>query len=458
MFDFSMAAGAAVMPPDNEIELKPLTTSETEGYDDADHNEEARGGGESVIKDSLCQPRPLLLFAICVSVSVALISSSKFAITSKRVSTNDGAPRRPTFVRFYSPGHCGTRFLTEIFMTNDVTATLSSRSKFRQHQNQTSRQHYATSLYWNEDNLFLGPYTRTANLSLSQFQQHVGIERFLPITHMGELDIETTCFNRLERKCRAHIVPERVFKDDLNRLQLKNWNREGNTTELKRYLVEDRLPKLLKIMKFFGPKDGLNQLVKFGHTHIFYDLETYHREMLSHEFDVKWVRIRRKRINVARSFAQDSGGHRPDPCLSEAGVVICPFDKMSILKPSRIVWDAWTVFIQHLWFVDEIEARWRVFLKNQGDGRVEIFTLKFQENSDTISPADVDELAAFMNVASPREVMRRMPHLSHIAGQKMSESEMETEALQYANTAPWCRQNDLESSVGFELDCSPDAY
>ena len=88
---------------------------------------------------------------------------------------------------------------------------------------------------------------------------------------------------------------------------------------------------------------------------------------------------------------------------------------------------------------------------------MEIFTLKFQEDSDAISSSDVDNLAAYMNVASPREVMGRMPHLSHIAGQKMSQSEMEAEALRYAKEAPWC-QNDLESPVGFELDCSPTAY
>ena len=114
--------------------------------------------------------------------------------------------------------------------------------------------------------------------------------------------------------------------------------------------------------------------------------------------------------------------------------------------------------MQHLWFVDEIEARWRVLVQNQGDDtKMDIFTLKFQENSDSISPNDVDDLAAFMNVASPREVMGRMPHLSHIAGPKMSQSEMEAEALRYAKEAPWC-QNDLESPVGFELDCSPTAY
>ena len=39
----------------------------------------------------------------------------------------------------------------------------------------------------------------------------------------------------------------------------------------------------------------------------------------------------------------------------------------------------------------------------------------------------------------------------------MSQSEMEAEALRYAKEAPWC-QNDLESPVGFELDCSPTAY
>ena len=449
------------MPSDNgntssctsEIELKSLTSeANCEGCDDNHIGEEARG------KYSLLQPRPLLPLAFCASIFVAIISSSRVVLSSKGSGTNHGAPHRPTFVRFYSPGHCGTRFLTEIFMTNDILSTTHSLDRFRNHKNQTAHLHYAPSLYWNEDNLYLGPYVRAVNLSVSRFQQHIGVERFLPTIPKNALDIDTTCLRRFERNCHARVAPERVFEDDLNRLQLKAWNREGNLTELNRFLVEDRLPKLVKIMNFFGRKDGLEQLVKFGHTHIFYDLENYHRE-LSKFFNVKWVRIRRKRINVARSFAQDRGGHRPDPCLSEKGVVVCPFDKMSLLKPSRIAWDAWTVFMQHLWFVDEIEARWRVLLQNQRDDtRMEIFTLKFQENSDSICPPDVDDLAAFMNVASPREVMGRMPHLSHITGPKMTQSEMEAEALRYANEAPWCRQNDLESPVGFELDCSTNAY
>ena len=408
------------MPPDNgntsactsEIELKSLTSeANCEGCDENQVEEEARN------KYSLLQPR-LLPLAFCASVFVAVISSSRALLASKRSDTNDGAPHRPTFVRFYSPGHCGTRFLTEIFMTNDIISTTNSPGGFRNHQNQTSHLHYTPSLYWNEDNLYLGPYVRAANLSLSQFQQHIGFERFLPTIPNNALDIDTTCLHRFERNCHAKASPKRVFEDDLNRLQLKAWNREGNATELSRFLVEDRLPKLVKIMNFFGRKDGLDQLVKYGHTHIFYDLDNYHRE-LSKSFNMKWVRIRRKRINVARSFAQDRGGRRPDPCLSEKGVVVCPFDKMSLLKPSRIAWDAWTVFMQHLWFVDEIEARWRVLVQNQGDDtKMDIFTLKFQEYSDSISPNDVDDLAAFMNVASPREVMGRMPHLSHIAGPK----------------------------------------
>lgn len=437
----------------SEIELKSLTSeANCEGCDENQVEEEARN------KYSLLQPRPLFSLAFCAcSIFVAVISSSRAVLSSKRSDTNDGAPHRPTFVRFYSPGHCGTRFLTEIFMTNDIISTTNSPGGFRNHQNQSSRLHYTPSLYWNEDNLYLGPYVRAANLTLPQYQQHIGVERFLPTIPKNALDIDTTCLQRFERNCHAKASPKRVFEDDLNRLQLKAWNREGNATELNRFFVEDRLPKLVKIINFFGRKDGLDQFVQFGHTHIFYDLDDYHRE-LSKSFNVKWVRIRRKRINVARSFAQDRGGRRPDPCLSEKGVVVCPFDKMSILKPSRIAWDAWTVFMQHLWFVDEIEARWRVFLKNQGDDTMEIFALTFQENSDSISPSDADDLAAFMNVASPREVMGRMPHLSHIAGPKMSQSEMEAEALRYAKEAPWCRQNDLESPVGFELDCSPNAY
>jgi len=461
--DFSVTVSAAApassdTTSDSEIELQPLSPSSVaEGSGSSDkectRNEEGREGGPS----NYYLSRLLVLVAIVVSIAAAIAAATKLVFSSIK----DGAPPRPTFVRFYSPGHCGTRFLTEIFMTKAVASTLpSSRHHHSQlPTSQVAAQHRATSLYWNEDSLYLGQYARAANLSLSQYQQHIGSNRFLPTIPMVDLDIDTTCLHRFDRKCHARVEPERVFKDDLRRVQLKGWNRYGNSTELEHYLVDNRIPKLSNIVQYFGPRDGLSQLVQFGHTHIFFDLTTYNMA-LSREFKVKWVRIRRRRTNVARSFAQDNGGKRPDPCLSEKGVVVCPWDETSILKPNRMVWDGWTVFQQHLWFVDEVEARWRMFLENQKGGRhLKVYVLRFQEDTDTISPADVDELASeFMNVDSPREVMKRMPHLSHISGDKMDETEMEAEALQYAQEAPWCQQNDLKSPVSFELDCSPNAY
>ena len=460
--DFSTGEVAETCSKDDsynsEIELQPLTSeavNETGGRDS--HAATAR---EDVPSNNKVIPRCLLLTTIAVSISVAIASTPKLVVSSQRSGISDGAPHRPKFIRFYSTGHCGTRFLTEIFMTNAVLSDLRSSQYHHlpSQSAQTADQHHATSLYWNEDNLYLGPYTKAANLSLSHYQQHIGINRFLPTIHKADLDIDTTCLHRFDRNCHATVDPGRVYKDDLTRLELKSWNRHGNTTELEHYLVDSRVPRLAKIVNYFGPKDGLNQMVKFGHTHIFYDLSTYHKA-LSKEFDLKWVRIRRKRVNVARSFAQDNGGKRPDPCIGENGVVVCPWDEMSILKPSRDAWDGWTVFMQHIWFVDEVEARWRTFLKSQKGGTdMEIFTLKFQDDTDTINPSDIDELAVFMNVDSPREIMSRMPKLSHISGDKMDASVMEAEALRYAKEAPWCSQNVLESPVDFVLDCSPNAY
>ena len=460
--DFSVATDEVETSKDesynSEIELQRLTSEAVNETGDRDN----RGviAREDVPSNNKV-PQLLLLAAIAVAISLAIAPTSNLVFSSQRSGISDGAPHRPMFVRFYSPGHCGTRFLTEIFMTSAVSSALPS-SRYQhvqsQSQNLVTDQHHATSLYWNEDNLYLGPYTRAANLSLSQYQQHIGIDRFLPTIHMVDLDIDTTCLHRFDRHCHAKVDPERVYKDNPKRLELKDWNRHGNTTEMEHYLADSRMPRLAKIVQYFGPKDGLNQLVKFGHTHIFYDLMTYHKT-LSKEFDLKWVRIRRKRINVARSFAQDNGGNRPDPCLSEKGVVICPWDELSVLKPSRDAWDGWTVFMQHIWFVDEVEARWRIFLKSQKGGKdMEMFTLKFQDDTDTINPSDIDDLAGFMNVDSPREIMSRMPKLSHISGDKMDETVMEAEALRYAQEAPWCSQNDLESPVAFELDCSPNSY
>jgi len=98
----------------------------------------------------------------------------------------------------------------------------------------------------------------------------------------------------------------------------------------------------------------------------------------SDTLDVDFVRIVRNRIDVASSFLGDGARKGPVGYQHEtSGIVTNPAMKTVLLRFSSVdgrilpdeLWWNWTIFQRYLWFSDEVEARWRVFLKKHPEVR-----------------------------------------------------------------------------------------
>jgi len=325
--------------------------------------------------------------------------------------------QKPRFTQAWSTGHTGTRFLTDLFGHAWVNEDAQSVGKKR-------RLNKGTVFYHEYDMLLVNPFAY--NHSIREFQQYV----------LGDGE-KGRPFQRGRPK---------YGKD------LKLWNRRGDYDEIREYIASDRAPAIGQVFDHFEP--DLHHMVKFGHTAVFLDLPAYYEEM-SRFFRFDLVRIVRRRVFVAKSFAEHLHGRRKDPCDymdTKRGIITCPWFETSLLKPDPSVWDGWTLFQKHLWFADEVEARWQHFLFVHPEADVHVISF----SSDNVLDVDaIDDLASFLDVPSPSKNVDQTKVVSHLtvgAEYDMSASQMEAEAEAYSFVAPWCLQNSLPSD--YALDCN----
>ena len=159
----------------------------------------------------------------------------------------------------------------------------------------------------------------------------------------------------------------------------------------------------------------------------------------------------RKRRYVARSFA----GKKKKPCewgvsFNPAGIVTCSYfatSRLQLKSTSRTdttLWNLWSSFQQHLWFVDEIQAQWLHFLSlynnttntNTTKTNIRYHTLQY-DDQDQISVQEIDKLAKYMQSTDKKLHLKTTNSNTNIP---LSEEIMKEQAIEYAQTAPWCIQ------------------
>jgi hypothetical protein len=156
----------------------------------------------------------------------------------------------------------------------------------------------------------------------------------------------------------------------------------------------------------------------------------------------------------------------------ESGVVTNPAMKTALLRFSSLggplpdeIWKEWTIFQQYLWFCDEIEARWRTFLKKHP--KVRHYELAYSDSSggkQELSSSAIDDLAQnFLEINRPLSPylsrISKQSHFSEYAKPKLTQKEREEQATEYSRQAPWCLQYEGESGE-YEfgrLDCGIEA-
>ncbi len=346
--------------------------------------------------------------------------------------------KRVRFTQMWSTGHVGTRFLT----------TLLQGPEFLDEN--FGWDHSSTYMAWNE-------------LELPRMKQ---IE-----SHDGSKFIWVPFLDTSLHDFKAFVSNEESKRKGLGWYggnKIKELNRLGDSAALRAYLEEERIPALRSVYERYNnqvdhPEEKLNHFIKAGHSSVFFDLDDYYEVLSStsldsqNTIDVDFVRIRRNRIEVANSFISDKGRMGPVESMKVAHAVVTnPNMKTALLRfaslggplPDMVYWN-WTVFQKHLWFCDEIEARWRVFLKNHPE--VRHYELSYTATGDDpynqmLPPSSIDDLALnFLEIGYPLSpYIQKISKRSHVTNKtevpRLTRKEKEEQAIEYSKQAPWCLQ------------------
>jgi len=419
----------------------------------------------------------------------------KASARARRGNNNNNNPNRIRFTQMWSTGHVGTRYLTGLlaapgyFEKDDDTTNPSSLSS-----------PLSNYMAWNERELprITPKGSSLYGLSLYDFKAMM-VHDNLPNNAKG-------------RKHFRQFIPQRYKIDGklvtvdgwYGGLQVKDWNAEGNTAALKSYLVDQRMPALRSVYERYNNRnEELTHFIKVGHTAVFSDLSDYYEVLSStalrgdssDTLDVDFVRIVRNRIDVASSFLGDGARKGPVGYQHEpSGIVTNPAMKTALLRLASVdggilpdeLWWNWTIFQRYLWFSDEVEARWRVFLKKHPE--VRYYEISYERptpggsdpsgtttntNTNTtidnlhqeeqqqqrplqplqLTPESIDDLALnFLGIGRPLSpYMERVRKKSHIKSGHPKNSrpgtpntptkdEKEQQAIEYSRQAPWCLQ------------------
>jgi len=372
-------------------------------------------------------------------------------VINKAAAKLNHDPNRIRFTQMWSSGHVGTRFLTGLLAAPGF-------------YNKSLSCDY---MAWNEYELPL--MTKPLQtLSLYDFRAMMN-SRELRATTIEKRNFERYILNK------QRLVDGKIEKRIgwYGGTQIKKWNKEGNITALESYLRNERMTALRSVYERYNregkSKEQLRHFIKVGHTAVFFDLSDYYKVLSSTSLeaesgktaaniDVDFVRIRRNRVDVANSFVGDNNRKGPIEYNNRTeGIVTNPAMKTSLLRLSSLggplpdeIWWNWTIFQRYLWFADEVEARWKIFLEKHPN--VRYFELAYSKpwgsNKFTpqLDPSDIDDLALnFLGIGRPLSpYINKISKQSHLSSKK-SQTKPETEskeqqAIEYSRQAPWCLQ------------------
>ena len=399
----------------------------------------------SRLERSLSFPGYSVLFVVVVSnvilIIIAVWTAASYNVMGvgtviEKATKNVGfSEDRIRFTQMFSTGHVGTRFLTTLLASPEFLGTNHSTNYF----------------VWNELELPL----------MRQVDNYDGSKKiWVPFRNASLHDFKAIMSDDESRQNGLGWFGGKIIKD---------YNVKGDSAALRGYLEQTRIPALRSVYDRYNepenhPDQKLNHFIKVGHTSIFFNLSDYYNVLSSTSLDgkttidVDFVRIRRNRIEVATSFVSDSGRMGPlEYGGTDYGVITNPAMRTALLKfeslggpLSEEVYRKWTLFQRHLWFCDEVEARWRIFLReNPGVRYYELNYVATEEdpNHQVLTPSSIDDLALnFLGIDhSLSPYMQNIPKHSHVSEISKKESGMTQEAkeeqsIEYSKQAPWCLQ------------------
>ena len=120
------------------------------------------------------------------------------------------------------------------------------------------------------------------------------------------------------------------------------------------YVAERKVNKIVHVLR----ARKQHTWIESGHQNMLGELPGL-AQMLGKQ--VRFVRMRRNRLDVAYSYAQKGEG----PCSPACIYCLCPLDAIARCPVDGQTWGMLTLFQQYLWFVDELECQWQALVHNE---------------------------------------------------------------------------------------------
>ena len=190
-----------------------------------------------------------------------------------------------------------------------------------------------------------------------------------------------------------------------------NWNTFTHQNELK-FVETQFIPLMLKLRR------NSTTLVDLGHHNLYfiYGLLEYIK-LNPDKYRILFVRIRRDRHESALSLSYNSKGQKQSVC--KLIYRYCPYDRPNdiIMKlRNTTIWnDDFKDYQKALWLVDEVEARWQLFLRKYSPyiHYIEVYWSKFVPNSLNQAALNISlalQLSSFSNNSTIEANNITVPH------------------------------------------------
>lgn len=189
-----------------------------------------------------------------------------------------------------------------------------------------------------------------------------------------------------------------------------------------KYVAERKVPKIVHVLR----ARKQHTWIESGHQNMLGELSGL-AQMLGKQ--VRFVRMRRNRLDVAYSYSQKGEG----PCSPACIYCLCPLDPIARCPVDGETWGMLTLFQQYLWFVDELECQWQALVYNEpGITRVDLNWDKSISGEQLLMVAKFSGMdKAVLRNETKKETERDNDHVKSSKRSTKNYAAMEAEALQY---------------------------
>jgi hypothetical protein len=219
----------------------------------------------------------------------------------------------------------------------------------------------------------------------------------------------------------SYVCHEEEYKDTYLVMEefLRPIARTNDKDLAMEYVREKKMPFMLRRLR----SAGAAKYFATGHQIIFGIVPALLEQL---EGRIKFVRLRRDRLQTALSFV--TAPEYNDPWMphwegrqtigqEHPRWALCPADKVVHLDPSSEAWKRLNRFQRYLWYVDEVERQWQVFLADFSFPHIEVFLEELNDEyarlSEFLGISYRKDLAGVRHNSTEEQPSRYKPSYTH---------------------------------------------